>query len=308
MPLPIPNLDDRTFDRLVDEAKALIPKHFPAWTDQNFSDPGMTFLDLFAFLIENAIYQINRVPERSLEHFAGLIGVARQPGEPIEVLFRRVREQLDARERAITQDELEQQILTATWSQKIARAEVVVDVQAPAPHALDAELWLKIIIVPEPTTSNANDPAPTPGPELRQAVFEFLRERVLIATRLQVLPPLYSSVQLNATVVRGSKSRLDRETVRQEVVRAVRDFLHPTHGGKGGRGWPLGRPIFRSELFGLIEGLPGVDHVQRLLLGQDPSSKETAPELPLDGPYSLIRWHDETFVVTVIDQSPGQTS
>ena len=77
MPLPIPTLDDRTFDQLVDEAKALIPKHFPAWTDHNFSDPGIAFLELFAFLIENAIYQINRVPDRSLEHFASLLGVAR---------------------------------------------------------------------------------------------------------------------------------------------------------------------------------------------------------------------------------------
>ena len=77
MPLPIPTLDDRTFEQLVDEAKTLIPKHFPAWTDHNFSDPGIAFMELFAFLIENAIYQINRVPDRSLEHFASLLGVAR---------------------------------------------------------------------------------------------------------------------------------------------------------------------------------------------------------------------------------------
>ena len=72
MPLPIPTLDDRTFEQLVDEAKTLIPKHFPAWTDHNFSDPGIAFMELFAFLIENAIYQINRVPET-------IAGTFRQP-------------------------------------------------------------------------------------------------------------------------------------------------------------------------------------------------------------------------------------
>jgi hypothetical protein len=336
MPLPIPNLDDRTFDQLVDEAKALIPKHFPAWTDHNFSDPGITFLDLFAFLIENAIYQINRVPDRSLEHFASLLGVARRPGESIEMLFRRVREKLDARERAVAKDEIEQQILAQPaemWpkNQKIARAEVIVDLQA-VPGVLLAELRLRIIIVPEP--SGANDLAPQPSRELRQAVFEFLNERVLIATRLQVWPPkYYSLVRLRATVVRSARSRLDRATVHQNVVKAVRDFLHPTRGGDNGRGWPLGRSIFRSELYGIIEGLPGVDHVRELALldaqelhtrqsardvesfepettssatlfspsSDQRGSPETVSELPLPGPASLIKWGDETFEVTVVD-------
>ena len=54
--------------------------------------------------------------------------------------------------------------------------------------------------------------------------------------------------------------------VRHTVVKAVRDFLHPTRGGDDGHGWPLGRSIFRSELYAIIEGLPGVDHVGELLL------------------------------------------
>jgi hypothetical protein len=339
MPLPIPTLDDRTFDQLVDEAKALIPKHFPAWTDHNFSDPGIAFMELFAFMIENAIYQINRVPDRSREHFASLLGVARTPGEPTEMLFRRVREKLDSRERAITEDEIEQQILArAAWleAQKIARAEVIADLHA-APGVDSAELTLKIVIVPE-ASSEANF-APEPSDELRQAVYEFLRERVPICTRLQVLAPQYSAIHLEATVVRGRQSRLDRATVRQNVIKAVRDFLHPARGGYDGHGWPFGRSIFRSELYRIIEGLPGVDHVRELLLldtqdvhtresargielgpeqlrvepsrpaaplfpvsADQPRSPETVSELPLPGPTSLIQWTEETFKVTVVDE------
>ena len=322
MPLPIPTLDDRTFDQLVDEAKALIPKHFPAWTDHNFSDPGIAFIELFAFLIENAIYQINRVSDRSLEHFASLLGVARSPSEPIEMLFRRVREKLESRDRAVTKDEIEQQILAEPWpeNQKIARAEVITDLRA-APGVYPAELTLKIVIVPE--TNKADEIAPEPGDELRQDVYEFLRERVPICTRLQILTPQYSAIHLEATVVRGRQSRLDRATVRQNVVNAVRDFLHPTRGGDEGRGWPFGRSIFRSELYAVIEGLPGVDHVRELLLRdarmrlakkednkevypyslpapQDDFPEETRSELfvrdsRFQDAQPLVEWQDEPF-------------
>jgi hypothetical protein len=266
MPLPTSTLDDRTFDQLMEEAKKLITKHFPAWSDHNLSDPGIAFVELFAFLIESAIYQINRVPDRSLEHFASLLGVARLPGEPTEILFRRVREKLNARERAITKEEIKEQILAwAVDSQKrkIVRAEAFADIRA-VPGVRPAELTLKIVIVPEP--SDVGDIAPEPDDALRQAVYKFLRERVPICTRLQVLSPRYAAIHLEATVVRGRQSRLDRATVRQNVINAVRDFLHPTHGGDDGRGWPFGRSIFRSELYAVIEGLPGVDHVRELLL------------------------------------------
>ena len=83
MPLPVPNLDDRSYDQLADEARSLIARYFPAWTDYNQSDPGITLLQLFAFLFEAAIYQLNRIPERSLEHFAALVGVTRAPDEAI---------------------------------------------------------------------------------------------------------------------------------------------------------------------------------------------------------------------------------
>jgi Baseplate J-like protein len=329
MPLPIPALDDRTFDQLVEEAKILIPKHFPAWTDHNFSDPGIAFMELFAFLIENAIYQINRVPDRSLEHFASLLGVARASNEPSEMLFRRVREKLDSRERAITKDEIEEQILARPgWprNQKIARAAVIADLQA-APGLHTSELTLKIVIVPE--ANSGDEFAPEPTDELRQAVYEFLRERVPIGTRLQVLAPQYSAIHLEAAVVRGQQSRLDRATVRQNVIKAVRDFLHPTRGGDDGHGWPFGRSIFRSELYAIIEGLPGVDHVRELLLrdaqlrlGKKVSGKEVytyaspAPQpdrseatrselvvrdsrFPQAEP--LVEWRDEPFAAIVGD-------
>src|SRR5204863_530627 len=42
MALPVPNLDDRRFQDLVDDAKRLVQQRCPEWTDHNVSDPGVT--------------------------------------------------------------------------------------------------------------------------------------------------------------------------------------------------------------------------------------------------------------------------
>ena len=46
MSLPSPNLDDRTWADIVEEAKKMIPGLCPDWTDFNPSDPGITLLEL----------------------------------------------------------------------------------------------------------------------------------------------------------------------------------------------------------------------------------------------------------------------
>ena len=85
MPLEIPNLDDRRWEDLVAEARALIPRTAPAWTDHNVHDPGITFVELFAWLAEIQLYRANRVSERHHEVFASLAGVARRHRIPARV-------------------------------------------------------------------------------------------------------------------------------------------------------------------------------------------------------------------------------
>jgi predicted phage baseplate assembly protein len=75
MSLPAPNLDDRRFQDLVDDAKRLIQRRIPEWTDHNVSDPGVTLVEAFAYLTDQLLYRINRVPERDYIRFLELIGV-----------------------------------------------------------------------------------------------------------------------------------------------------------------------------------------------------------------------------------------
>jgi predicted phage baseplate assembly protein len=80
MTLPSPNLDDRRFQDLVDEAKRTIQQRCPEWTDHNVSDPGVTLIETFASMVEQLLYRLNRVPELHYLRFLDLIGV--QPYAP----------------------------------------------------------------------------------------------------------------------------------------------------------------------------------------------------------------------------------
>jgi predicted phage baseplate assembly protein len=80
MPLSAPNLDNLRFQRdLVDEARRRIVRYCPEWTDYNLSDPGITLIELFAYLTESLLYRVNRVPERNYVKFLEMLGVCLQP-------------------------------------------------------------------------------------------------------------------------------------------------------------------------------------------------------------------------------------
>ncbi len=80
--IPLPKLDDRKWDDLVREAIDLIPKYCPEWTNHNASDPGITLLELFAWLIEVLLYRLNRVGEKNYLAFLNLMGIDLLPPQP----------------------------------------------------------------------------------------------------------------------------------------------------------------------------------------------------------------------------------
>jgi hypothetical protein len=87
MSLPVPNLDDRSWKQIVDEAVRLIPRYCPEWTNHNASDPGITLLELYAWMTEMVIYRLNKVPEKNFLTFLDLIGVRLKPPEPARVVL-----------------------------------------------------------------------------------------------------------------------------------------------------------------------------------------------------------------------------
>ncbi|MFJ3821335.1 putative baseplate assembly protein [Streptomyces nodosus] len=79
MTLPSPDLDDRRFQQLVDEAKRLVQQRCPEWTDHNVSDPGVTLIEAFATMVDQLVYRLNRVPDKNYLTFLNLIGVRLYP-------------------------------------------------------------------------------------------------------------------------------------------------------------------------------------------------------------------------------------
>lgn len=89
MPLQAPQLDNLAFADIVAQAKLLIPRYAPEWTNFNESDPGITLVELFAWLTEITNYRLNQVPDLNYIKFLQLIGIELQAARPasVEVTF-----------------------------------------------------------------------------------------------------------------------------------------------------------------------------------------------------------------------------
>jgi len=78
MPLSAPKLDDRHFQDIVDEAKKRIPHYNKEWTDHNVSDPGVTLIELFAWMTDILLYRLNQVPDLHYVKFLDMLGITLQ--------------------------------------------------------------------------------------------------------------------------------------------------------------------------------------------------------------------------------------
>ena len=89
--LPEPILDDLRFQKdLVDEARRRIIRYCPDWTDYNISDPGITLIELFAWMTEMLTYRLNLVPGKNYIRFLDLLGLQLKPAScaTTELTFR----------------------------------------------------------------------------------------------------------------------------------------------------------------------------------------------------------------------------
>ena len=85
--IPSPNLDDRNFEDIVQEAIRLIPQYCPEWTNHNRADPGITLIELFAWMTEMTLYRLNRVPDKNFLAFLELMGIHLTPPQPARAVL-----------------------------------------------------------------------------------------------------------------------------------------------------------------------------------------------------------------------------
>jgi len=80
-------LDDRSYEQLRDELVRRIPVYAPEWTDHNPSDPGITLLELFAYLGENLLFRFNQIPESAYLELLNLLDLPLRPAVAARALL-----------------------------------------------------------------------------------------------------------------------------------------------------------------------------------------------------------------------------
>ena len=347
MPLKLPNLDDRTYEDLVEEARALIPVYAPEWTNHNESDPGITLIELFAFLTEMLIYRANRVTDANTLAFLRLLKGQTWPPSPTETLAQQIRAavmELREENRAVTCADFER--LAGEADPGVARARCLprrnLDSENVLAASIDKPGHVSVVILPRAATTN-----PKPDADLiRKKVKDYLELRRLLTTQVHVVGPRYFAFRIRLTLrlkpdavaerplfaldpafqanlasstfstklrqafadhgillsqqvtvqvetvdmqwlIRDNQTderypvrketevlKLYEDTPRNSAIKALKQFLDPLPGGENGEGWPFGRNVFISEIYQLLDTLPGIDYVSKTI---DPQTS-----LPLD--------------------------
>lgn len=348
MKIPLPNLDDRTYTDLVEEARTLLPSLVAGerWTDHNPSDPGITLVELFAWLTEMLVWRTNRVADANVRAFLTLLnGPGWQPtADPAADVRQTVLALRDAW-RAVTPADYERLSLDdfngwladaraeeaaggslLEWTRvtgldplagglpstvpPLARARAVprrdLGAGTEAERTADRPAVVSVLVVPRrdgPPPPPLSDQAPPgTGAAVRQALGGFLDERRLLATQVRVVAPVYVPVRVQAVLVRRAdlpdpvppQALADRwpqvpdTDVRKAALTALAGWLDPLRGGPAADGWPFGRDVHVSDLYAVLEAVPGVDHVADVRVfstcPQDEAGCVAAPEL----------WHDAT--------------
>ncbi len=85
MGIEIPDLDDREFEALVEDARERIPVHSEKWTDHNVHDPGITIAEMLAWVAETDIYRLDRITDAHVEQYLRLVGIDREPPQQATV-------------------------------------------------------------------------------------------------------------------------------------------------------------------------------------------------------------------------------
>ncbi|NEO31313.1 MAG: hypothetical protein F6K36_12945 [Symploca sp. SIO3C6] len=268
MPLELPNLDDRTYDDLVAEALSLIPTEAPEWTNHNPSDPGITLIELFAYLTEMLLYRQNRVTTKNIHSFLKLLNVPQwQPsGTKVEALNQDIGNtirQLRQQERAISCQDFEE--LAKKADSRVARVHCISRRDLRRSFDIEKPGHIGLILVPQ-AGEEAN------LSEIISKVQEYLESRLLLTTRLQVVEPQYLNLKLEVTVV--SLPDIKEQEIQAKAKDNIANFLAPLVGGKEASGWPFGRNLFVSEIYQLLDQLPGIDYVTSVKM------KRTQENLP----------------------------
>jgi phage-related baseplate assembly protein len=252
MPIPLPNLDDTTYAKLVGQALQRIPEHAPEWTNHNESDPGITLVQLLAYFTEILIYQTNEITDGDRTAFSRLLGAQHVEGTDADEELKQAIIGRRVEQRAVTPADFERHALAADPG--VARARCLarrnLEKANQAARLADRPGHVTVLVLPHTGAELA---------EVLPRVRASLEQRRLLTVKVHVTPVPFVRVRIRFRVI--PKRGASGEAVRRDVTAALEEFLDPLTGGHHRKGWPFGRSIFVSELYRIVAKLPDVDHV-----------------------------------------------
>jgi hypothetical protein len=248
VPVNVPTLDDRSYADLVREGLELIPGSAPEWTNHNASDPGITLVELFAYLAEIYLYRIDRVSAANKAKFLKLLTeVDRRTADDRQlhaaVVAMRVpsRAISEADFEFLAMNAVEQKGHSASVSRVHCFARRNFEAAPAAERQRDRPGHTSVVFVPvDPRLSE------TALAAIAQAIRNTLEPRRLLTSRVHVVSPRYVDVaiRIRAAIV-ASRASIMEAKIRQDVEEQYRS-------------WPLGRGVYTSDLYRRLATIHGV--------------------------------------------------
>ena len=256
MGLDVPNLDDVTFAQLVEEAKKRIPQYKTEWTDFNLHDPGITLIELFAWLAEAEVFFLDKVTVEHQEKFLKLLNLPPEAHEKIVDAMLRVQSDLLKPYKAVTLNDFETLVTRDIPEVLRVKAIWVPD------GAGETTGKVEVIVIAKTTSLDVKD-IELEKQQVKLKVCNYLDLRRLLTTRISIVDPEFVTVSVQALI--KPKSIASANVVKDAVTKKLNEYLDPLKG-YGGLGWPFGKTVYKSEICELLERVDGVDCVQNLSL------------------------------------------
>jgi predicted phage baseplate assembly protein len=200
-------------------------------------------------------------------------------GESLSSARERAALEIRSRNRAVTAEDFE--FLSTHASPQVARAVCV-------PPVGDGPVCVHVLPRVDPADRQLTPAELTPSEELLAAVAEYLDERRMVGTTVQLLPMRFKAISVVVNLQVADLA--DPERVEQDVAHALYVYLNPLIGGSPNGpadGWPLGRTLNQGELFGVVHAIDGVEFVKILRIYETDLSTGEQASKPLTGHLSL---------------------